>query len=268
MDEDELALLEQQREFMNSGLPAAASVVRKAPNTQRKPSRFAQQQAAKKQSTNPPESSEPPSKPIENPDEDILSKVLSDVVEKNTSTQTFSPPVLSAQVAFPEARHRSVTKANYQKIKAQTQSIKRDPEQEKLIQQVDQTLQNSTPEKPLVSIQVELPNDVKIPFDSLEEQKLKWTDEIPKEEQSNNSDSKPSWRFNLDGELMNDEEPENQYHSELYHHGKDPDKPGYTVEELLYLTRSTVPNQRSIAFNILSRIIRNAKALKINVPGD
>jgi hypothetical protein len=278
MDDDELELLEQQREFMQSGRQAAAAtVVRKPSSTQRGPSRFAQQAAAKKAQSIADQPQTPPippkpAEPTENVEDDTLSKVLSDVVEKNLSDQVFRPPVLSSSVAFPEPRHRSQAKVTYQRAKQSTPLVKTEKtkEQEAIVSQVEQTLKTSnksTPEKPHVEVEVEVDKGVKISFNSLEEEKLKWTKDLATEKPDPESQTK-LWRFDLSGELMGEDEPNDQYHSELYHHGKDPDKPGYTIEELLYLTRSSMPNQRTIAFTVLSRIVRNAKALKYTIPGE
>ena len=39
--------------------------------------------------------------------------------------------------------------------------------------------------------------------------------------------------------------------SALYHHGDEADRPGYTMRELLYLVRSAVAAQRTLALQIL-----------------
>ncbi|GAC93338.1 cytoplasmic protein [Pseudozyma hubeiensis SY62] len=44
------------------------------------------------------------------------------------------------------------------------------------------------------------------------------------------------------------------YLSGLHHHGDDQEAPGYTVAELLHLSRSTVAAQRQLALNVLARI--------------
>lgn len=46
----------------------------------------------------------------------------------------------------------------------------------------------------------------------------------------------------------------------LNHHGEDPDRPGYTIQELLELTRSAVIQQRLIALKSLGAVIE--KVLK------
>ena len=45
------------------------------------------------------------------------------------------------------------------------------------------------------------------------------------------------------------------YHG-LHHHGKDPSSPGYTLEELFILARSSFLQQRVLALQVLAKIMR------------
>lgn len=61
----------------------------------------------------------------------------------------------------------------------------------------------------------------------------------------------------------------------LHHHGEEPEAAGYTLDELFHLSRSTVLQQRVIALQTLSNIIRQvvdscfpSNALEINYPID
>ncbi|CCI41092.1 unnamed protein product [Albugo candida] len=47
--------------------------------------------------------------------------------------------------------------------------------------------------------------------------------------------------------------------SGLYHHGDDPQQPGYTLSELEHLARSTVASQRSFALHVIAKILRNCQ---------
>ncbi|KAJ1722010.1 hypothetical protein LPJ53_003542 [Coemansia erecta] len=67
-------------------------------------------------------------------------------------------------------------------------------------------------------------------------------------------------RFAFDGQIMTEEQSDIPTLAGLHHHGENPDKPGYTIPELLHLSRSTVPAQRSVAMSTLGCIIH-----KINV---
>jgi len=52
----------------------------------------------------------------------------------------------------------------------------------------------------------------------------------------------------------------------LHHHGKDPATPGYTLEEMLLLVRSTVPGQRAANWKILSQVITRARQVRYAHP--
>jgi hypothetical protein len=78
-----------------------------------------------------------------------------------------------------------------------------------------------------------------------EQEKLEWT-ELPQEEVSS------SLRFDFAGNIVLGDELKD---SSLYHHGDQPTKPGYTLQELVHLAKSTVPSQRVIAFETLTKII-------------
>ncbi|EQC27424.1 hypothetical protein SDRG_14750 [Saprolegnia diclina VS20] len=54
-------------------------------------------------------------------------------------------------------------------------------------------------------------------------------------------------------------------HSGLYHHGDDPDRPGYTIEELVLLARSTVASQRVVACTVLGKVLRQPEDSAIAV---
>ncbi|KAJ1675560.1 hypothetical protein EV182_001028 [Spiromyces aspiralis] len=63
-------------------------------------------------------------------------------------------------------------------------------------------------------------------------------------------------RFGFDGSLIevHDEVP---VHKGLHHHGEDPDAAGYTIPELLHLSRSRVPAQRAIPLRVLGNILHS-----------
>ncbi|KAJ2745518.1 hypothetical protein GGI20_002122 [Coemansia sp. BCRC 34301] len=67
-------------------------------------------------------------------------------------------------------------------------------------------------------------------------------------------------RFAFDGQIMTELESDTPTHAGLHHHGDNPDKPGYTIPELLHLSRSTVPAQRAVAMSTLACIMH-----KVNV---
>ncbi|KAJ1662870.1 hypothetical protein IW140_005404 [Coemansia sp. RSA 1813] len=65
-------------------------------------------------------------------------------------------------------------------------------------------------------------------------------------------------RFAFDGHIISEEAAsEIPTTAGLHHHGDDPEKPGYTIPELLHLSRSTVPMQRVVALGALKCIFHN-----------
>ncbi|KAJ2487211.1 hypothetical protein IWW37_005333 [Coemansia sp. RSA 2050] len=67
-------------------------------------------------------------------------------------------------------------------------------------------------------------------------------------------------RFAFDGQIMTELESDTPTYAGLHHHGDNPDKPGYTIPELLHLSRSTVPAQRTVAMSTLGCIMH-----KVNI---
>ncbi|KAL6072278.1 RNA polymerase II associated protein 1 [Balamuthia mandrillaris] len=78
------------------------------------------------------------------------------------------------------------------------------------------------------------------------------------------------WRFDFGGNVlwrpdMSEEEEMRRKqdvptHAALHHHGKEPEKAGYTIEELVLLSRSQVASQRVIALNTFSEILRQMRS--------
>uniref|UniRef100_A0A1B6CGL5 RNA polymerase II-associated protein 1 n=1 Tax=Clastoptera arizonana TaxID=38151 RepID=A0A1B6CGL5_9HEMI len=92
-------------------------------------------------------------------------------------------------------------------------------------------------------------------MDIVEPEKLKWMEELPP--------PKPppagvpyNARFSFDGTLLPyiEEIPQDG----LYHHGEEPERPGYTLQELLQLSRSSVLQQRITSINTLANIFLKA----------
>ncbi|WVQ73769.1 hypothetical protein IAR50_003349 [Cryptococcus sp. DSM 104548] len=85
---------------------------------------------------------------------------------------------------------------------------------------------------------------------SHEAAKLEWLKPITTP--SNDS----STRFDLSGAVLStDAKASLPTHLGLHHHGDSPDLAGYTLHDILYLCRSTVPSQRITMMGVLSKII-------------
>lgn len=91
-------------------------------------------------------------------------------------------------------------------------------------------------------------------FDVVENSKLAWmkspeTPKLTKEEQY-------EARFDFDGNILPFVENEISEKSRiLYHHGEDAARPGYTLQEIFQLCRSSVNQQKIVALNTLSNIL-------------
>ncbi|CAF2858976.1 unnamed protein product [Rotaria sp. Silwood2] len=109
-----------------------------------------------------------------------------------------------------------------------------------------------------------LPVDVDsrwVHMDNIEYEKLEWMKDLPKPSVPRTvDDSHPEGvpaRFDFKGNLMS-RMADIPVTAALHHHGEEPEAAGYTLEELFHLSRSTILQQRVIALQTLSNIIRQA----------
>ncbi|WVW79585.1 hypothetical protein I302_101554 [Kwoniella bestiolae CBS 10118] len=85
-----------------------------------------------------------------------------------------------------------------------------------------------------------------------ESSKLAWLQ--PLSPSSTSSTNSP--RFDLSGNILSSsEQNELPSHLGLHHHGSSPDLAGYTIQEILYLCRSTVPSQKITMMGILAKCL-------------
>lgn len=95
-------------------------------------------------------------------------------------------------------------------------------------------------------------------LDFLEKEKLEWVGDIP-DAKCLDPDQPYSARFDFKGELQPFSAETVDVTKSLYHHGDEPERPGYTIQELYQLSRSTVLQQRILALNTIANIIRKTK---------
>ncbi|GAB0092433.1 RNA polymerase II-associated protein 1 [Sergentomyia squamirostris] len=95
-------------------------------------------------------------------------------------------------------------------------------------------------------------------FDQYEADKFKWMTEIstkiPKINPGQSFEARFDWKGILLPFVENDEKSADN--RELYLHGDDPYRPGYTIQELFRLARSNVTQQRIQALNAIAGILR------------
>jgi hypothetical protein len=93
----------------------------------------------------------------------------------------------------------------------------------------------------------------------IEHDKLEWMNNLNSESQKEQN-SLQDIRFNLQGLPISDSKlTDDSYLSGLHHHGDQSHLPGYTIKELLTLSRSTNLSQSCLALDILSKIIYNCQ---------
>uniref|UniRef100_A0A1B6L9P3 RNA polymerase II-associated protein 1 n=1 Tax=Graphocephala atropunctata TaxID=36148 RepID=A0A1B6L9P3_9HEMI len=92
-------------------------------------------------------------------------------------------------------------------------------------------------------------------MDVIEPDKLEWMQEVPAPPLP--APGCPySARFNFDGELL--PYTDDTQTDGLHHHGEEPDRPGYTLQELMQLSRSSMLQQRVTAISTLANIFLKA----------
>ena len=96
-------------------------------------------------------------------------------------------------------------------------------------------------------------------MDKIEYEKLEWM-KVKRDEKTsdNNDENTMKARFDFNGKLINPEDNDKIItQSALHHHGNEPDKAGYTIDELYQLIRSQFNQQRFISIKCLASIIEN-----------
>ncbi|WVQ93014.1 hypothetical protein IAU59_000077 [Kwoniella sp. CBS 9459] len=109
---------------------------------------------------------------------------------------------------------------------------------------------HSHPEDPSLS-------ELKAYFPSVpsETSKLAWLQPLVTAPTASKSQSTAT-RFDLSGNVLSSTaQADLPSHLGLHHHGTSPDLAGYTISDILYLSRSTVPSQRITMMGVLSKII-------------
>lgn len=91
-------------------------------------------------------------------------------------------------------------------------------------------------------------------FDSLEKDKLEWMKSIEKSKEVK-PDEPYEARFDFTGYLLPYTIEYTEQTKTLFHHGEEPHRPGYSLNELIELSRSAVTQQRVMALNTLAGII-------------
>ncbi|XP_034827914.1 RNA polymerase II-associated protein 1 [Maniola hyperantus] len=90
-------------------------------------------------------------------------------------------------------------------------------------------------------------------FENLEKDKLEWIKGM--EDRKVKADEPYEARFDFTGYLLPYTVEYTEKTKTLFHHGEDPHRPGYSITEMIELTRSTVTQQRVMALNTIAGIL-------------
>ncbi|NXS53434.1 RPAP1 protein, partial [Brachypteracias leptosomus] len=97
-----------------------------------------------------------------------------------------------------------------------------------------------------------------IHMDSVELEKLEWMKDLPSPRQKKTKKGMQA-RFSLKGELI-PADADLPTHLGLHHHGEEAERAGYSLQELFHLSRSQVIQQRTLALQVLGRVVQKARA--------
>ncbi|XP_003704937.3 RNA polymerase II-associated protein 1 [Megachile rotundata] len=96
-------------------------------------------------------------------------------------------------------------------------------------------------------------------MDSLEPEKLKWMEDLSVEKKDDPAPDEPyNARFDFNGLLLAYKDESVSVVKGLHHHGEEPDRPGYSLQELLQLSRSSAQQQRCTALTTIANIIEKS----------
>ncbi|XP_029316428.1 LOW QUALITY PROTEIN: RNA polymerase II-associated protein 1 [Cottoperca gobio] len=95
-------------------------------------------------------------------------------------------------------------------------------------------------------------------MDKLEPEKLEWMRDLPAPRRKGTKEAMQA-RFDFAGTLIPSTE-DLPTHLGLHHHGEEPDRAGYSLQELFLLSRSQLIQQRCLALSTLANILSKARA--------
>ncbi|KAM4540782.1 RNA polymerase II-associated protein 1 isoform 2-T2 [Fundulus diaphanus] len=95
-------------------------------------------------------------------------------------------------------------------------------------------------------------------MDTLEPEKLEWMRDLPSPRKKGTTKAMQA-RFDFTGTLIPPSE-DLPTHLGLHHHGEEPERAGYSLQELFLLSRSQIIQQRTLALNTLACILTKARA--------
>lgn len=155
-----------------------------------------------------------------------------------------------------------------EEVKMETDEVIKQPVDKKILDDIkmeeeeeeEETLLNNPPEE-VAEIVDAASEKGWIHMDKVEQVKLEWMTDLPPEKTSDPSNSEEPYnaRFNFSGVLLPFKDESIVVNAGLHHHGEEPDRPGYSLQELLQLSRSSSQQQRCTALTTLANIMNKSK---------
>ncbi|XP_036147552.1 RNA polymerase II-associated protein 1 isoform X2 [Monomorium pharaonis] len=97
-------------------------------------------------------------------------------------------------------------------------------------------------------------------MDTPEPQKLKWMEDLLEEKKDDPSPNEEyNARFDFNGVLLPYKDENLSVDKGLHHHGEEPERPGYSLQELLQLSRSSTQQQRCTALTTLANVMEKTR---------
>ncbi|WAR19407.1 RPAP1-like protein [Mya arenaria] len=239
--EDEAELLEFQRQFLAQGASPAANLVKKTPQGQ------TDRDVVKIQEM----PAEAPSSIHEHPPVK-KSRFKATRPEKDTRNAHFSVPA-HVSLPFPAMAKLSDDK-NKEPLKRKRSLFAQQFNKTSLPTPLERDSLGKAEDKMEPPIEVD---SNWVHMGSVEHDKLAWMKDLPTPS-AGHSQTGTQARFDFDGNLL-PPDADIPVNLGLHHHGDEPERAGYTLEELFTLSRSSNNQQRVLALNILAKIITQAK---------
>lgn len=172
--------------------------------------------------------------------------------EKERLESTLDPKLLE----FLRARKKPASSECKIKV-VEPKTIKPDPKDDVNKMECEPILQE--PPAPVTEIVEQASDKGWVHMDKVEPEKLEWMKEIePSKDGESTPDEPYNARFDFNGLLLPFKDDE-LLNKGLHNHGDEPDRPGYTLQELLQLSRSSTQQQRCTALTTLGNIMEKSR---------
>ncbi|XP_077395046.1 RNA polymerase II-associated protein 1 isoform X2 [Festucalex cinctus] len=185
--------------------------------------------------------------------ERLLSQLDPRLVEFVRSRRAASAPASSS------SRERPRGKSSQQSVHLGSDSTSAaatspEPNEVKMEEEDEEEL---SPQSAVIDLPVK-PQKEWVHMDQVEPEKLEWMGDIPAPRKSRTKQAMQA-RFDFNGTLIPPTE-DLPTHLGLHHHGDEPERAGYSLQELFLLSRSQLIQQRSLALSTLRNILSKARA--------